>query len=171
MKVNQDKSKIGSPIRIKFLGFSLHKVVNKIGIRPHQEVIQRFKSKIKKLTRRNSGRSIKQIFLELKGYTIGWLGYYAITEMKTRVKELNQWIKRRIRMYIWKQWKKIRTRFRNLEKLGLSRAKAWEYANTRLGYWRIAGSVILHRSLTDKYLVTIGYDDITKRYEALHLNH
>jgi len=171
LKVNQDKSKIGSPLRIKFLGFSLHKVVNKIGIRPHQKVIQRFKSKIKELTRRSRGRSIKQIFLELKRYTVGWIGYYAIAEMKTKVKELNQWIRRRIRMYIWKQWKKSSARFRNLKQLGLPRAKAWEYANTRLGYWRIAGSVILHRTLTDKYLVTNGYDDITKRYEALHLNH
>jgi RNA-directed DNA polymerase len=74
-------------------------------------------------------------------------------------------------MYIWKQWKKSSARFRNLKQLGISRTKAWEYANTRLEYWRIAGSVILHRTLTDKYLVTNGYDDITKRYEALHINH
>ncbi|OWZ82676.1 maturase [Natranaerobius trueperi] len=74
-------------------------------------------------------------------------------------------------MYLWKQWKKISARFKNLKRLGIAKGKAWEWANTRKGYWRIANSWILSRSLTNEYLASIGYDDISKRYEVLHLNH
>ncbi|WP_370871664.1 hypothetical protein [Pectinatus haikarae] len=89
--------------------------------------------------------------------------------MRTQMQEINKWIRRRLRMYLWKQWKKISTRFMNLQKLGLDRNKAWQYANTRLGYWRVAGSVILKRTLTDKYLESLGYMNIAKKYEVFHL--
>ena len=85
------------------------------------------------------------------------------------MQELNQWIRRRLRMYVWKQWKKISARFGNLKRLGLDKRKAWEYANTRLGYWRIANSPILKRTLTDKYLESLGYMNIVKKYEVFHL--
>ena len=169
LTVNRKKSKIGSPLREKFLGFSLHKVVGEIGIRPHGKVIKRFKEKVKGITARNRWRSIDAIILELKKYTTGWLNYYAIGDMRKRMQELNQWIRRRLRMYVWKQWKKISARFGNLKRLGLDKRKAWEYANTRLGYWRIANSPILKRTLTDKYLESLGYMNIAKKYEVFHL--
>lgn len=169
LTVNRKKSKIGRPIREKFLGFSLHKAVGKIGIRPHGKVIKRFKEKVKKITARNRGKTISAIILELKKYTTGWLNYYAIGDMRTKMQELNKWIRRRLRMYIWKQWKKISARFGNLKRLGLDKGKAWEYANTRLGYWRVAGSVILSKTLTDKYLESLGYMNIAKKYEVFHL--
>ncbi|WP_371367942.1 hypothetical protein SRRS_16860 [Sporomusa rhizae] len=169
LTVNRKKSRAGSPLREKFLGFSLHKVVGKVGIRPHGKVIERFKQKVKKITVRSRGRSIKDILRELKEYTNGWLNYYAIGDMRSKMQELNQWIRRRLRMYLWKQWKTISAKFENLKRLGLDKGKAWEYANTRLGYWRIAGSAILHRTLTDKYLESLGYMDIAKKYEVFHL--
>ncbi|WP_231036100.1 group II intron reverse transcriptase/maturase [Pectinatus sottacetonis] len=168
LKVNRKKSKIGSPLREKFLGFSLHKVVGKIGIRPHQNVIRKFKQKVKEITGRSRGRSIESILLELKNYTIGWLNYFSISDMRSRIQDLNQWIRRRLRMYLWKQWKKISARFKNLNRLGLYKGKAWEYANTRLGYWRIANSPILGKTLTDKYLESLGYMNIAKKYEMFH---
>lgn len=85
------------------------------------------------------------------------------------MKEMNKWIRRRLRMYLWKQWKKVQTKFVNLQKLGLDRNRAWQYANTRLGYWRVAGSAILQRTLTDKYLESLGYMNIAKKYEVFHL--
>lgn len=169
LTVNRKKSRIGSPLREKFLGFSLHKVAGKVGIRPHAKVIQRFKQKVKQITGRNRGRSIKDILRELKYYTSGWLNYYAIGDMQKRVKGLNQWIRRRLRMYLWKQWKKISAKYENLKRLGLNEGEAWKYANTRLGYWRIAGSAILQRTLTDKYLESLGYMNIAKKYEVFHL--
>ena len=171
LKVNRKKSQTGSPLKLKFLGFSLCKIGKRTGIRPHGKTIKRFKDKIRELTSRKQGKSIGVILAKLKRYTIGWLGYYAAADMKSQIQKLNEWIRRRIRQIFWKQWKRIRTRHDNLVKLGIPNRKAWEWANSRLGYWRIAFSFILTRSLTNEYLVSVGYDDISKRYEALRLNH
>jgi len=171
LKVNRDKSKTGSPLRGKFLGFSLYKIKGKTGIRPHQKSLRRLKRNIKKLTSRKQAKSAEGILVVLKRYTTGWLGYYSIADMKSKIQEINEWMRRRIRQIFWKQWKKIRMKHDNLRRLGIPDKKAWEWANSRLGYWRIAGSWILTRSLTNEYLASIGYDDIAKRYEALHLNY
>ncbi|MEI6287600.1 MAG: group II intron maturase-specific domain-containing protein [Bacillota bacterium] len=103
---------------------------------------------MKAITSRKRGRAIDLVLRELKKYTIGWLGYYATADLRQRLVTINEWIRRRLRMYIWKQWKKISARFRNLKRLGIPENKAWEWANTRKGYWRIASSPILHRTLT-----------------------
>lgn len=169
LKVNHKKSKVGSPMREKFLGFSLHKTPGKMGIRPHGKVLKRFKQKVKEITSRSRGRSINTVVQELRRYTTGWLGYYAIADMRNKMQEMNQWIRRRLRMYLWKQWKKTSARFENLKRLGLDKGQAWQYANTRRGYWRIAGSPILQQTLTDKYLGSLGYMNIAKKYEAFHL--
>ena len=168
LKVNQEKSKTGSPTRLKFLGFSLYKTGKKTGIRPHEKALERFKDKIRELTSRKQARSVEEILWRLKLYTRGWLGYYAIADMKGRMDALNQWVRRRIRQTLWKQWKRIGAKHDNLVRLGVDNRKAWEWANSRLGYWRVAGSWILSTSLTNDYLVSIGYDDISRRYEALH---
>lgn len=81
---------------------------------------------------------------------------------------LNEWIRRRIHQIFWKQWKKIKTKHDNLVRLGIGNKKAWKWANSRKGYWGISGSQVLAMSLTNEYLVSIGYDDILERYEALH---
>jgi len=168
LTVNREKSQTGSPLRLKFLGFSLYQVKGKTGIRPHQESLKRFKEKIRELTSRKQARPVEQILNRIKQYTRGWLGYYAIADMASRIKELNEWTRRRIRQIYWKQWKRVSARFENLKKLGIDRGKAWEWANSRLGYWRVSLSWILTRSLTNEYLVSAGYDDISQRYEALH---
>lgn len=168
LKVNRKKSCTGSPMRLKFLGFSLCKVGKKTGIRPHNKSWERFKDKLRELTSRKQGRAIEVILLRLRRYTIGWLAYYSISDMRNRIQNLNEWLRRRIRQIFWKQWKKVFAKFRNLQKLGIPKEKAWEWANSRLGYWRISRSWILSTSLTNKYLESIGYDDLSKRYEALH---
>ena len=171
LKVNREKSQTGSPLKLKFLGFSLYSVKWKVGIRPHEKSLKRVKDKIRELTSRKQARPIEQILFRLKTYMTGWLGYYAVTDMTRRIRELNEWTRRRIRQIFWKQWKRIRTKHDNLVRLGIPYGKAWEWANSRLGYWRIAVSWILTRSLTNEYLASIGYDDIAQRYEVLHSNH
>ena len=148
-----------------------HELRGKAGIRPHVKSLKRFKERIRELTSRKQGASIEIILAKLKRYTIGWLGYYSIADMKSRIEEFNGWIRRRIRQIYWKQWKGIKPKHDNLKRLGISDYVAWQWANSRLGYWRVAGSRILTRTLTNKYLESIGYDDISKRYEALHLSH
>jgi hypothetical protein len=140
LKVNQEKSKTGSPLTLKFLGFSLYKIGKKTGIRPHQKSIKRFKDRVRQITSRKRGRAIGQILHELKVFTTGWLGYYSIADMGTRITALSEWIRQRIRMYLWKQWKKVSARYDNLKRLKIPKGKAWEWANTRKGYWRIAHS-------------------------------
>jgi group II intron reverse transcriptase/maturase len=171
LKVNMEKSRTGSPLRLKFLGFSLYKTGKGTGIRPHGKALKRFRDKIRELTSRKQGKPIAAILAKLKQYTAGWLGYYAAADMKQQAKTLNEWTRRRIRQIFWKQWKKISARYDNLKRLGIPEGKAWEWANSRLGYWRVSRSWILTRSLTNEYLASIGYDDISERYEALRLNH
>ena len=172
LKVNEAKSKAGSPLKLKFLGFAMHSSrTGKAGIRLHKKSIVRFKNKVRELTRRNQGRSIEFVLMKLRQYTNGWLNYYAIADMKTFTQQCSEWIRRKIRTYIWKQWKRIRTKFENLQKLGIPKSKAWEWANTRKGYWHTANSWILTRSLTNQRLAELGYDDIYVRYKALHSNY
>ena len=171
LKVNQQKSQVGSPLKLKFLGFSLYKTGKKAGIRPHGKSIKRFKDKIRELTSRKQARSVENILKRIKRYTTGWLGYYSIADMESKIRSLNEWLRRRIRQIYWKQWKKVSARFSNLKKLGINKQKAWEWANSRKGYWRIADSYILHRSLTNEYLASVGYDDILNRYKVLHSNY
>ncbi|MBP1764211.1 MAG: ykfC [Firmicutes bacterium] len=88
LKVNRKKSKVGSPLREKFLGFSLHKTPRKIGIRPHGKVLKRFKQKVKEITGRSCGRSIEAILMELRRYTTGWLGYFSMADMRSKMQNL-----------------------------------------------------------------------------------
>lgn len=171
LKVNQQKTQVGSPLKLKFLGFSLYKTGKKAGIRPHGKSIKRFKDKIRELTSRKQARSVENILKRIKRYTTGWLGYYSIADMESKIRSLNEWLRRRIRQIYWKQWKKIKTKHDNLVRLGINNSKAWEWANSRKGYWRIADSYILHRSLTNEYLASVGYDDILNRYKVLHSNY
>ena len=100
----------------------------------------------------------------------GWLGYYGIAEMDTLMKQWNEWLRRRIRMYIWKQWKKPKTRMENLKKLGMPEWQAYRNGNTRKGYWAIAGSGILHTTITNERLARRGgYYDISEAYKSMHL--
>jgi len=106
--------------------------------------------------------------LKLRQLIIGWINYFGIADMVRLVKSLDEWIRRRIRMCFWKQWKKIKTKYDNLRKLGATKEKAWEYANTRKSHWRISNSPILSTTLTNVYLEKIGYTSIYKRYMLVH---
>lgn len=171
LKVNREKSQTGSPLKLKFLGFSMYKTGKKAGIRPHSKSIKRFKDKIRELTSRKQARSIENVLQRLKRYTTGWIGYYSIADMESKIKGLNEWIRRRIRQIYWKQWKENKTKHDNLVKLGIGSETAWMWANSRKGYWRISCSQILAMSLTNEYLASVGYDDILERYKVLHTNY
>lgn len=106
--------------------------------------------------------------MKLNQSIIGLVNYFAIADMKGIVQKLDEWIRRRLRMCYWKQWKKIKTKHYNLVKLGLPNDKAWEYANTRKGYWRISNSPILTRALTNERLKKQGFPTITERYLLVH---
>ena len=115
------------------------------------------KERIKTITSRSNGWGDERRKTALKQYITGWVNYFKLADMKSLLLNVDEWYRRRLRMVIWKQWKRIRTRLRNLINLGIEKYKAWEYANSRKGYWRIAKSPILNRSVTNDRLIQAGY--------------
>ena len=168
LKVNQEKSKVDLVTRRRFLGFSFYFARGGVNIRIHEDSYKRFKEKIRVITNRNTGISMEVRLRRLNQVTIGWLNYFGIAKAKKNLAEIEGWIRRRLRACIWKQWKKISTKLKNLIKLGIPKYKAWEYANTRKSYWRTSSSPILSRTLTNAYLEKLGYKSISKRYQLIH---
>ena len=171
LRMNMEKSKVTGVFaqkEFKFLGFCLGKNGNGIYIRAHRKSLEKAKKKLTLLTKRNRGRNVRAIMKEVKVFIRGWLGYFHIADMKRTMQSWNEWLRRRFRMYIWKQWKKPQTKATNLRKLGIPTDKACQWGNTRLGYWRIAGSPVLQSSITNERLATAGYFDILSCYESLH---
>lgn len=168
LRINKDKSAVDRPWKRKFLGFTFYQFYGKIGIKVHPKSINKFRNKIKEITSRSTGKSMEYRMQKLKQCIIGWMNYFGIADISKLTKELDEWTRRRLRMCFWKQWKKIKTKHDNLKRLGASEQKAWEYANTRKGYWRISKSPILSTTLTNSYLESIGCTSIHKRYKQVH---
>ncbi|MCB4791594.1 MAG: group II intron reverse transcriptase/maturase, partial [Elusimicrobia bacterium] len=97
-----------------------------------------------------------------------WVNYFHIADMNMKVRDLDSWIRRRIRMCYWKQWKKIKTKHDNLVRLGINNFKAWEFANTRKSYWHLAGSVVLSSSLSNEVLEGFGFKSLTKQLSSIY---
>ena len=173
LKANEDKSRAISiySLKFKFLGYAMGK--NKDGnyIRAHKSSLKKAKQKLKEKTKRNRGVNYKVVMKEVKSYIIGWLNHYYIASIKSTLQQWNGWLRRRFRMYIWKQWKNTKTKVQNLCKMGIPKWQAYQWGNSRLGYWRIAGSPVLTRSMTNEKLASSGYFDILKQYERLTKKH
>ncbi|QVK18335.1 group II intron reverse transcriptase/maturase [Mycoplasmatota bacterium] len=167
LKVNQSKSKVDYYNKgIKFLGFGFYYNPRhrQVRIKVHPKSIKRIKEKIKKLTSRRWSISLDYRLLKIKQLITGWVNYYKVADMKWLLIKLDEQIRFRVRMCIWKAWKKIGKRFKSLRKLGASRQKAWEYANSRKSYARIAHSFILTTTITNKRLERRGLISMTEYY-------
>lgn len=174
LQMNTRKSKVVSVVarkHFKFLGFALGKNRNGVYIRVHGQSLVKAKKKLKELTSRSQGRNVRQVMEKVKVYIRGWIGYYYVADMKRILQSWSEWLRRRLRMYIWKQWKKPKTKVQNLRKLGIPEWQAYQWGNSRLGYWRIAGSPVLSRSITNEKLVQAGYYDFPAQYERLRQMH
>ena len=101
------------------------------------------KAKLKELTSRSNGWGYAKRKQKLEEYIRGWVGFYHLANMKRFLMETDEWLRRRLRMCIWKSWKRVKTRIANLIKCGIDKYQAYMWGNSRLGYWRIAGSYIL----------------------------
>ncbi|GAW63879.1 group II intron reverse transcriptase/maturase [Ligilactobacillus acidipiscis] len=167
VEVNAEKTQVGSPLRLKFLGFSLGAGRKGAYLRPHQKSKQRVKQELKRITRRNRGVSLDKILKEIKQKMQGWIQYYSIGKMKIFLQQLDKWLRSRIRQYIWKQWKNIGTRYKALIKLGLTPKQAKIYVNTRKGYWRNAHSKTLLMTITNKRLAQRGLINLSKLYQSI----
>lgn len=164
LKVNKEKSKVDRPWKLKYLGFSFYNKKNGMGIRVHNKSIEKLKATLKKITGRSNAMSMEYRAVKLKQTITGWINYFKLADLKGTLREMDKWLRRRLRLCYWKQWKKIKTKHDNLVKLGIDNFKAWEYANTRKGYWRISNSPILARTLTNDYLKEQGFITLTASY-------
>ncbi|MBZ9636539.1 group II intron reverse transcriptase/maturase [Clostridium sp. FP1] len=164
LKVNKDKSKVDRPWKLKYLGFTFYPKKGEMGIRVHQNSVKKLKSKLKEITGRSNAMSMELRAIKLRQVIVGWVNYFKLADMKSILKTLDEWLRRRIRLCYWKQWKRIKTKHDNLKRLGIDEYKAWEYANTRKGYWRISHSPVLTRTLTNKYLKEQGFITLTEKF-------
>lgn len=157
LKVNQKKSAVDRPWKRKFLGFSfVGSLKGKAKIRIHKTSIQRAKARIREITSRRKSIPMEYRIEKLNQFLTGWKNYFQLAETPSVWKNLLSWIRRRLRMIRWKEWKLPKTRVRQLRALGVSKQKAYEWGNTRKGYWRIACSPVLHHTLNDAYWRKMG---------------
>lgn len=147
LKVNMTKTKVCKPNGLKYLGFGFYKS-NKYEVIPHKESKDKFKRKLKGLTKRSESISLDKRFEKLNWLIRGWVNYFKISKMKSFLTKMDEWLRTRIRMIIWKQWKKPKTQENNLIKCGYSRNEARGLANCRRGYMFIAHSKILQNAIS-----------------------
>jgi group II intron reverse transcriptase/maturase len=170
LKVNVLKSQIGKPNRIKFLGFGYF--VDKEGkyqAKPHKQSIDKLKRKLKALTSRKWSISLDDRLRKLKSQIVGWINYFRIAKMKTVLAAIDAKLRKRIRVIIWKQWKKPRKRYTSLRQLGATHRNAYVTANCRKGYQYVCSTATIHATITNKRLEQRGLISLLNLYEKVHL--
>lgn len=166
LKVNREKTVVEHVRGIKFLGYSFYVYGGKGRLRVHPKSFAKLKETLRVLTSRSNGWGNDKRKEKLKQFITGWVNYFKLADMKKYLMNLDSWLRRRLRMIIWKQWKRVRTRLRNLIKLGIPKFKAYQFANTRKGYWRTANSPILSTSIRSDSLVRAGYTFFSDCYRS-----
>jgi RNA-directed DNA polymerase len=162
LTVNRQKSAVARPWERKFLGFSFTNAgIPKRRIAP--QAVDRFKEKIRELTRRNKGVGIERMVNQLTRYLRGWIGYFGKCQTPSVLAGLAQWIRRRLRSAIWRQWRLGSTKFARLRQRGVGKDLAAQTAGSAHGPWRIADSPGLHIALPNAYFDSLGLPRLTVR--------
>jgi RNA-directed DNA polymerase len=164
LKVNRTKSKVSRPNESTLLGFSFYRSEKGWEIRIAPKSLERIKKKIKEKTKRNDPACAKEKIKKMEAMIRGWVNYFLIAKAKSKMKELDELVRTRLRMGIWKQWKKPTTKRVSLEKLGIRNGKAYAWSNSRKGYCRVAHSPILCRALNNEYFTRLRYVGFTNYY-------
>ena len=164
LKVNQEKTIVSYVRGVKYLGYSFNVLKGKCFLVVHPKSKAKMKSKLKELTSRSNGWGYEKRKQKLKEYMRGWIGYFYLAEMKRLCQETDEWLRRRIRMCIWKAWKKPKTKVENLVRCGIAKWQAYQWGNTRKNYWHIADSAILKRAIPNISLKVAGYPCLTDFY-------
>lgn len=173
LKVNRDKSKIVNLAvnfgKFKYLGFGIGKGKNGIfRIYTHQKSKKKFISKLKEMTSRKRPGKFLDICSELKRVVIGWINYYGISSIRGWISKVDSWLRSRMRMIIWKRWKKPVTRYRKLIRMGINKKYAYMAAYTRKGYWRAVHLTTVQNALSNKKLDAWGFTNLINAYERIH---
>lgn len=158
LKINQQKSAVDNPWNRKFLGFTFTKGKEPNRIAVHESRAKRLKDKIKGITKKMRGANLKDsIPDQLMPIIRGWASYFGLAEVRGIFKDLDGWIRRKIRGVLWRQWKKPRTRRKRLIALGLKEHTARKNANSSKGPWRMAKTHGMHRAVSNRVIETMGY--------------
>ncbi len=161
LKVNESKSGVARPARRKFLGFSFTS-----GKQPKRRIapnsVLRFKKRIRELTKRNRGVSLEQMVAQLRRYLIGWRGYFGFIQTPSVLRSLDSWIRRRLRCFQWKLWKRGKTRFAELRKRGVGNDLAAQTAGSSRGLWHVSRSPALSIALPGAYFDSLGLPKLSE---------
>lgn len=171
LTVNRDKSQVAHVKDVKFLGYTFYRYRGEGRLRIHPKSVEKMKARIRKLTSRSNGWGNERRKEALGQYIKGWVQYFKLADMQKLLTRTDAWYRRRLRMVIWKQWKRIKTKMANLVRLGINKYKAYEWANTRKGYWHIANSFILSKTVTDQRLRMAGYVFLSDYYKAVRVEY
>jgi len=162
LKVNRRKTKVAHVSKVKYLGYGFYRYKGKCKMRVHPKSIAKMRARLKELTSRNNGWGNDRRALKLKQFIRGWVNYFSLADMKQVLRSTDEWLRRRIRAVYWKQWKKVKTRYRMIQKFGLPEWKVHEMANCRKGTWRAA--IMLNSVLTNKEIASLGYMSMADYY-------
>ena len=154
LKVNESKSAVARPEERKFLGFSISNDGSERRIAP--KALARFKTRVRELTQRTRGVSLPKVIEKLARYLIGWRGYFRFCQTPRMLSNLDAWIRRRLRMYLWRQWKNGRNRFKELRRRGVSKFNAAVAAGSPTGFWRMSSHPAVQQALRNRYFDSIG---------------
>ncbi len=168
--VNAEKSRISRPEELKFLGFGYYfDFKNKrYLVKPHPVSVQKFQRKLRQLTKRNWSISLDYRIMKLKQVIVGWVNYFKIAKMKKAMTRIDEKLRSRIRVIIWKQWKKTRKQIKSLVLLGIPEEEAKGLTYCRKGYRYIGLSKVVQRALSNKRLKQRGIPSALERYLKVH---
>lgn len=157
LKVNTEKSSVTRPWMMKLLGFTFYHRKGEKGISIHRKSIASYKDKIRAITRRSKPYSMPLRLDRIRQLNQGWGHYFKLSEAKSVFEELDKWVRSRLRLCYWQQWKRPRTRIAELTKLGITPNQAHQWGYTRKGKWRSVQSPMLRRALSNSYLKKEGF--------------
>lgn len=166
LTVNQAKSAVDRPWRRIFLGYSMN-WYPRPRLRAGTKAVAKLKANAREICCRGRGRSMQQVIEELNPKLRGWLNYFRHVESDYLFKELDGWLRRKLRVILWKQWKRTYTRAKNLIKLGLSSDAAWRFVRKQRGPWAIAGTNVMNRMLNNTYFEKLGLVSLQNQYLRL----
>ena len=170
LKINLEKTTVSHISKVKYLGYGFYRYKGKCRMRVHPKSIQKMKKRLRELTARGNKWSNPEREEKLRKYTTGWINYYRYADMKNLLVETDEWLRHRIRAVYWKQWKKVRTRYKIFRALHLPEWKVHELANCRKGTWRAAS--MLNSVLTKTIIVDrLGYPSMTAHYLKVRVNY
>ena len=167
LKVNDAKSAVDKPRRRKILGFTFFRRSGDVKIKLTPKTMKRFEDKIRELTDRSSGQSMSKIIENLNSYLMGWIGYFQLAQTRSVFEEFDQWIRRKLRVCLLKQWKKPQTKIRNLMTLGIPEELAVSIGSSGKGCWRLSRTQQLHKALGIAYWREQGLVSLVERYDEL----